>query len=501
MNLSKRRFMQTFGAAAAMTAIGQRSAAAAQRRYDLLVIGAGTAGIPAAIFAAARGASVLVLDTAATVGGTLLLSSGQISAAGTRVQRQMGIVDTPDLFFQDLMRISRGTIDQAIARLAVDHAATTVDWLMDNGYELLPGYPVKGIGHEPYSNRRYYWSTLRGIGILNAMKPHFVRSVEAGKIDLRLEHRAVALSTDRSGAVVGVVAEASGGKRSEWRSRNVLLASGGYASNTAMFEKWSGFPKYLSGSYPFSLGEGHQLAESVGGYMRYAEKYLTNFGVLLATSAIPSTRRATTIFDPQLRQPWEIYVNSNGQRFVREDLPSVDAREHAFRHQPHLRHWVVLDHAVLQNAPPILEGWTQEDLAAALREPDANFFRGDTLAALAEAAGLPGDMLAATIEAYNYGVETGNDFFGRKHLPTKLQKPPFYAIRHQGTSITSTAGIAVNEKLQVLRRDQSPVPNLYAAGEILGAGATQGQAFCGGMMVTPALTFGRLLGERLIPLS
>lgn len=498
MSMSKRQFIQALGAVTAMSVIGQGTAATPQRRYDLLVIGAGTAGIPAAIFAAARGASVLVLDAAATIGGTLLLTSGQMSAAGTRVQQQMGIEDTPDLFFQDLMRISRGTIDQPIARLAVDNAATTVDWLMDSGYELLPGYPVEGVAHEPYSKPRYYWSATRGIGILNAMRPQFMQGVKAGKIDLLLEHRATAFSTDRSGAITAVVAEDSGGKRSEWRSHNVLLASGGYASNATMFEKYSGFPKYLNGSYPFALGQGHLLAESVGGYMRYAEKYLTNFGILLATTSIPSTKRATTIFHPQQRQPWEIYVNGNGRRFVREDVPSVDAREHAFHFQPHLRHWVIFDQTVLDNAPPILEGWTRDDMMAAFKGPDANFFRADTLSMLAEATGLPGDTLAATVEGYNYGVETGNDFFGRQHLPTKLQKPPYYAIRHQGTSITSTAGIAVNDKLQVLRKDDSAIPNLYAAGEILGAGATQGQAFCGGMMVTPALTFGRLLGERMI---
>lgn len=498
MRMSKRQFFQALGAATAVTAIGTSAAATRQRRYDLLVIGAGTAGIPAAIFAAARGASVLVIDSAGTIGGTLLLTSGQMSAAGTRVQRQQGIDDTPDLHYEDLLRISRGTVDHAIARLAVDHAATTVDWLMDHGYELLPGYPVDGVAHEPYSKPRYYWSALRGIGILDAMRPLFTQAVSAGKVDLLLEHRALALQTNTSGAIAAVAAEDSSGKRSEWRPRNVLLASGGYASNAAMFEKLSGYPKYLDGSYPFALGEGHVLAESVGGYLRYAEKYLTNFGILLATTTIPSSRLASTIFHPQQRQPWEIYVNANGQRFVREDVPSVDAREQAFRFQPHLRHWVVLDQTVLEQAPPILEDWTREDLIAAFEGPDANFFRGETLEELARATGLPAAALAATVEGYNYGVQTRNDFFGRQHLPTKLQTPPYYAIRHQGTSITSTAGIAVNDTLQVVRRDGRAIPNLYAAGEILGAGATQGQAFCGGMMVTPALTFGRLLGERLI---
>lgn len=500
MSMSKRRFIKTVGAAAAVTAFGP-GRAAQRRRYDVLIIGAGTAGVPAAIFAAARGASVLVVDVAPAIGGTLMMTSGQMSAAGTRVQRQKGIVDTPDLHFQDLMRISRGTIDQDIARLAVDNAAATVDWLIDNGYELLPESPVKGIAHEPYSKPRYYWSASRGIGILEAMRPKFMQEVKAGNIDLLLEHRAVALQTDASGAIAAVVVEDSGGRRSEWQSRNVMLASGGYASNASMFEKYSGFPKYLDASYPFAQGEGQVLAESVGGYMRYAEKYLTNFGILLASSAVPSTKRATTQFHPQVRQPWEIYVNSKGQRFVREDVPSVDAREHAFHFQPDLRHWVVFDQTVLDEAPPILQDWTREAMVEAFKGPDANFFRGETIFALAKAAGLPENELAATVEGYNYGVTTGNDFYGRKHLPTKLQKPPFYAIRHQGTSITSTAGIAVNEKLQVVRSDASAIPNLYAAGEILGAGATQGQAFCGGMMVTPALTFGRLLGERIIQFS
>lgn len=498
MGISKRRFIQALGAATAATALGQTVAATRKRRYDLLVIGAGTAGIPAAIYAAARGASVLVIDAAATIGGTLLLTSGQMSAAGTRVQRQKGIDDTPDLFFQDLMRISRGTIDHSLARLAVDNAATTVDWLMDNGYPLLPGYPVEGVAHEPYSKPRYYWSELRGVAILDAMRPQFTQAVNAGKVDLLLEHRAVELRTGASGTVSAVTVEDSGGKRIEYQPRNVLLASGGYASNAAMFEKLSGYPKYLDASYPFAQGQGQVLAESVGGYMRYAEKYLTNFGILLATSTIPSTKLATTIFHPQQRQPWEVYVNTGGRRFVREDVPSVDAREQSFRFQPHLRHWVVFDQSVLEKAPPILEGWTRDDMLAAFKAPDANFFRGATVQDLAQAIGVPEKALADTVEGYNYGVQTGNDFYGRKHLPTKLQTPPYYAIQHQGTSITSTAGIAVNDALQVIRRDGSAIANLYAAGEILGAGATQGQAFCGGMMVTPALTFGRLLGERMI---
>lgn len=498
MDLSKRRFIQALGAAAAMTAIGTPVAVARERRYDLIIIGGGTAGMPAAIFGARRGLSVLVIDAAPQIGGTLMLSSGQMSAAGTKLQKQLGIDDTPEEHFQDLMRISRGTIDQEIVRLAVNNAAATFDWLVDNGYKVLPGYPVKGILHEPYTKRRYYWSALRGVAIFEAMRPQLMQAVNEGKVDLLLEHRAVALQMGKNGLIAAVTAEDSGGKRVNLHGKNVLLATGGYASNPKMFEQYSGLPKYLNMSYPYAQGEGHLLAQSVGGYMRYAEKYLTNFGTLLSSYDVPSTRLATTLFHPHLRQPWEIYVNSRGERFVREDVPSVDAREQALRFQPHFRHWVVFDQNILEKAPPILENWTREAIAEAFKARRPNFYQSDTIEGLAKAAGLPERQLLATIEAYNYGVTTGNDFFGRQHLPAKIEKPPFYAIRHQGTSVTSTAGIAVNNKLQVVRKDGSVIANLYAAGEILGAGATQGQAFCGGMMVTPALTFGRLLGSSII---
>jgi fumarate reductase flavoprotein subunit len=291
-----------------------------------------------------------------------------------------------------------------------------------------------------------------------------------------------------------VIEDSTGGRR-ELRGRRVLLATGGYASNARLFEKYSGLPKFLDRSYAYAQGDGLDLAESAGGFVRNAEKYLTNFGVILDSDEVPAGQAGRAIFYPQRRQPWEIYVNAHGQRFVREDVPSVDAREQALRLQPMFRHWVVFDDAIAQAAPPLIEGWTREQMLEAFAEGRPGFHRADSIEALGEAAGLPAAALVRTIEGYNYGVDTGNDFLGRQHLPSRIARPPFHAIRHQGTSITSTAGVAADGQLRVIRRDGTPVPNLYAAGEILGAGATQGQAFCGGMMVTPAITFGRLLGQ------
>ncbi len=105
------------------------------------------------------------------------------------------------------------------------------------------------------------------------------------------------------------------------------------------------------------------------------------------------------------------------------------------------------------------------------------------------------------MRGYNYGVHSGNDFLGRRHLPLPIAQGPFYAIRVQGAAVSSAVGLAVNDQLQVIRPDRSAIPGLWAAGELLGASQTMGRAVCGGMMATPALTFGRLLGQKLIPLT
>ena len=174
--------------------------------WDVIVIGAGSAGLPLAIKAAERGARVLQLEADYRVGGTLFWSSGQIAGAGTRLQKQCGIDDSPDEHYRDAQRIAHGTIDPVVLRLTVDNAAATIDWLMDLGFAPAPGTPVAGEAHEAYSTRRYLWGTKQAISILETLKPVHDRLVAQGKIELRLQHRMTRLLTDGRGAVTGVSA-------------------------------------------------------------------------------------------------------------------------------------------------------------------------------------------------------------------------------------------------------------------------------------------------------
>ena len=180
--------------------------------WDTVIIGAGSAGLPLAIRAAERGQRVLQLEADYRIGGTLHWSSGQISAAGTRLQKSKGIEDSPDEHFRDAQRIAHGTIDPVVLHLFVDHAANTIDWLMDQGFEPAPGTPVAGEAHEAYSTRRYLWGAKAGISILETLRPAHDKWIRAGRIDLRLQHRMRKLIVDRNGAVKGVRAETPNGE-------------------------------------------------------------------------------------------------------------------------------------------------------------------------------------------------------------------------------------------------------------------------------------------------
>jgi fumarate reductase flavoprotein subunit len=124
---------------------------------------------------------------------------------------------------------------------------------------------------------------------------------------------------------------------------------------------------------------------------------------------------------------------------------------------------------------------------------------GDDSEELAGKAGIDPDGLRDTISRFNDAVRRSEDPLGRNHLPDPIETPPFYAVLTQGTTLGTHGGIAVDENLPVLNEEGEPIPGLYAAGEALGATATSGHDFASGMLLTPALSFGRILGRRLAP--
>ena len=468
-----------------------------QQVFDLVVIGAGTAGIPAALFAAERGARVAMIEKAPVVGGTLFLSGGMMAAAGTVFQREHGIEDSPDAHFDDIMRISNGTANRALARLWADHAGPALNWLAANGFTIRDEHPVRGTSYDLYSVRRYQSGPDNGISILNVMKPLLERHLQSGQITLLNEAGAVDLIKDKGGAVTGVVTEDVDGKRSDVVGSNVLIASGGCAANGTMFENLHGVPLYRIYAYSYSQGAGLSLGLAAGGYLRGADNYIGYYGAIPSSSQTPSNFSANMLIDPKRRAPWELFVNAHGKRFVREDHPSVNARDRAMDLQPGHRFWAVFDQNILNEAPALIPAWSREKLLDAF-DNHPMFTRAATLSELGVVTGIDPAGLADTVNEYNAALRANSaDPHERAHRPAPLLEPPFYAIRSQTWTLKSYAGLAVNGNLQVISENGDPIGNLYAAGEVLGA-ATSGKSHTSGGSVTPAVAFGRLLGKEIL---
>jgi len=464
--------------------------------FDLVIVGAGTAGLPAAIFASRRGARVLLLDAAADIGGTLHLANGQVAAAGTRTQAAKGIKDTPDSHYADVMRLSRGFADPQIVRRTADEAPATVNWLLDAGLTPLPDHPVTGDNptRKAYTTARYLWAKEEGRAILAVIRRELAPEVDSGRVTVRLNSRVTSLITDPNRADRPVIGIRAGDYVA--RGRHVLITTGGYAMNPAAFERLCGLPAYAGASYPYAQGDGLELATSVGGWLRGRDLHRPGSGSILTAESFNSKIYARFVTAPQTREPWEIWVNNDGRRYVREDEPLTSERERAFVKQDRLRYQIVFDSVIAAEAPLGIDKWTREKF---LSHFDAHpmFHRAETLEALAAKARIDAAGLIATVRDYNAAVASGKDSFGRKFMPRPIVQAPFYAVTQLGHSATSSAGITVDRELRVLRGDGSVVPNLRAAGEVLGSGVSLGDAFAPGMMLTPALALGRWLGNTL----
>lgn len=234
----------------------------AQSQYDVVVVGAGSAGLPAAIAAADRRARVCLVEAAGEVGGTLLVSRGQISGAGTRRQAERGIHDSAENHYADAMRASGGQADAVFLALATRLMGPLVDWLCEHGFDMADEVPRPVPGAPATATPRTYWGRVGGRSILDVFAPMLAAHVVAGRIDLRLRTEAAdLLSTD--GAVTGLVSSA--GLRLEGRS--VLLTSGGYAANPELFARIHPGSALVSDAYPFGLGRGLEMGLAAGGVL------------------------------------------------------------------------------------------------------------------------------------------------------------------------------------------------------------------------------------------
>ena len=463
--------------------------------YDVLIVGGGTAGLPAAFAAAERGARVAIVEGTSRLGGTCAFSWGQMSGGGTRIQARKGIEDSAAMHYEDAKPITGGTAKDAFLRLATELQGPLIDWLEDEGMVMAPDVPGTLFAHEPYTAARLYWGNDRGQSILEVLlrllKPH----IESGRVDVRLGCEMTALVTDDGGAVRGI--RTSDGQ--EILASNTVLTAGGYAANEKMFAAFHPDYKLYPGTWTHTKGSGIEAARGIGAATWNGENFSLAWAGFYDTTKDYPRYCGIGGLTPQARKPWEILVNQEGLRFQAEDEESYDRRERVLRAQTGNRAWLIFDDTIRQKAPRLFIRWSDDEVAE-LYKSSKSIVRATTLEELARKCGIEDEAaLKRTIESYNRACDTGKDEFGRKHFPCKILNPPFVAVEIASYAVRGPVGLKVDIQFRVLDGNDRPIPNLYAAGEILGGGLF-GKAAVAGMGITPALAFGKYLGEMILPL-
>ena len=436
--------------------------------YDVIVVGSGGAGMAAAISAKDAGADVAIFEKMPVIGGNTSKSSGGMNASETKFQKEQGIEDSNDLFYEETLKGGKGTNDPDLLRYMVDNSAGAIDWLDSMGIRLNKitfsgGFSVARI-HRPEDGSAVGGYLVNGL-YYNLMEREVPIFVNAEVTDL----------TDKDGAVTGVTLKLDG-KEKTIKAKAVVLATGGFGSNMDMITKFKPeLEGYVTTNHEGATGDGIALAEEEGAETVQMDQIQIHPPVYQETSYLVSEA---------VRGEGAILVNNEGKRFYNE-METRDMVSAAINALPDHYAYVVFDQALRERATAI-EQYDEMGMV----------IKGETVADLAKEIGVPEDNLVATLESWNQYVAAKNDTeFGRTTgMEHDLSKGPYYAIKVAPGIHHTMGGLKINTKTEVLKKDGTAIPGLYAAGEV--TGGVHGSNRIGGNAVADIIIFGRQAGSQ-----
>lgn len=457
---------------------------------DVLVIGAGIAGVSAALEASGRGARVLVVD-ANSVGGGHAVKAGGFALVGTPLQESRGYRDTPDIAYRDLMAWGEDA-DPAWVRRYVDGSRSEVhDWL--SGFGVRFSFILDTPEH---SVPRFHFA---GGSARNVVVPMLSEAFRRPNIGFGWSTEAVALAR-RDGFLEVQLRELRSGTAHRVLVRAVILATGGYESDLsrvrATWPRDAVLPgKLYVGSGEYALGTGLPLATSMGAALTRLD-HQAIFTAGLPDPADPGGPRALLT-----QNPAAIWVDASGRRFVNERAPSKLTDAAVLAHKP-ATYWLVFDEPGRRSLTIRGAVWLGDPDAGSVLARSPHMHRADSLGELAAAAGLPPRALEQAVARYNASVRAGNDGdYGRftNARPDKLARaiaePPFHAIQLFPLSRKSMGGVQVDGRTRVLDGQGKAIPGLYAAGEVTGVAGINGSFGGEGTFLGPSVFMGRIAGR------
>ena len=464
-------------------------------QVDVLVIGAGGAGIAAAITAARGGADVAVIDASTTVGGTARTAGGGTCMAGTQRQRELGIEDDPDLALHDWVAMGGPTAD-------VDWAAR---YLRASSGELYAWLALLGVRwgdvrlNEGNTVPRWHAPIGGGRAVMEGLE----RAARAeDRVRWHLGVRVDALLRE-GGRVVGVLAERTS-KAFELRASSVLVATGGF-NNAArkVREQLPDVPQVLLGGGRGARGLGHDLLAAVDAdFVNLDAVWMYPYGI--TDHLEPGTGRGLAVRGID----GDIWVNREGERFHDESLRGGATGTPALLAQPGATAWSIIDRRLADELIVADPRYRHGDVAdrEAIEQllctsPDIH--QAADLRTLAAMIGVDEVNLGREVDEQNAARRRGDayDGFGRPLAELRpLDEPPYLALRFLPLARKNLGGVRTDRQGQVLDREGRPVSGLFAAGEVAGmaGGSINGRGALEGTMFGPSIFSGRVAAEAML---
>jgi fumarate reductase flavoprotein subunit len=481
--------------------------------YDLIAVGAGGAGLAAAVTAAEAGKKAIILDRLRVTGGASVFAKG-LFATQSHIQKQEGVETDPDKIFLQHMEYTHYLSNARLVRAIIDKSADTIKWLEDRG-TVYRGVPPL------YPNAPRTWHTTKqeGKGITKGLTN---KAKELGiPIHFRIRARKLIIE---DGKVAGVIADDKDGNTVEYRGKTVVIASGGFANNEDMMRKYTdaGEPTIqMAFGQVGKEGDGVKMAWEAGAAEEGANVIQRGLAGVLKKKEVLTEAPTKSQFDKHitaiLKQP-TFWVNANGERFFNESEFSFSHIGNAMSKQPDqvLFNMFDEDYRKMMEEEGIQVGLgvfaptgtkipdVPKALQASMEKDEA--WICDTIEELCEKTGMEPKVLKANMDEYNENCEKGRDalFAKNPEFMKPIRKAPFYAIKGHPTHVGSLGGIKINHKCEVIKKSSKTfldvIPGLYAAGNVAGGmySDSYDASHTLGLTLAFAYNSGRIAGETAI---
>lgn len=448
--------------------------------FGVIVVGAGAAGIMAALTAADHGTDVLLLEKSVLRGTNAQLSGGFLQAAGTRYQEALGIEDSAELMMADIMKKNSGVANTEVVAEICRRSKDYVHFIADHvGLDLHLNTTIKWYGHSAF--RMHAGPAELGIELVTALRSAVAKQSKITFVD---EARVTELISE-NGTVVGVRAGVGDGAVEELRAASVILACDGFGNNREMLAKYC--PDALDAVYIGSennIGEGIQWGMALGADTEFMSAWQGHAHV---------NPKHGTHLSGGLPYLGSIMVNLNGERFAQEDIGYSELTP-VILAQPSGVAVEVFDQRIVDAM------WTNGVFHEAYEAGAVRRF--EQLDELAEAYSLPTAAVERTVTEYNHAMRGGGaDPFGREASGTRLEAP-FYGSLITGGIAHTQGGLRIDPATRVQTPDGRSIPGLFAAGGTAAGMSGVGAAgYTSGNGLSHAFTTGLIAGESAVAIA